>query len=125
MGWRRASEGLTGLLEARLATASCLRAMMFGCPVFTQGGHIVAGVFGNTVFLHLSPADCRLIRVATDEVSLFEPLPGRPMREYVTVPDSLCGDHEFFALWLGRAIEYVASLPPKAARSRRPPHRQG
>jgi hypothetical protein len=120
MGWRKASEELTELLAGRLAQASCQREMMFGCPVFTVGGHIVAGVFGATVFLHLSPADCNLVRVASDEVAPFEPLPGRPMREYVTIPDSLCGDHEFFALWLSRALEYASSLAPKPSKPKRP-----
>jgi hypothetical protein len=117
MGWKKASQELTALLASTLADASCERTMMFGCPVFTSGGHIVAGVFGDTVFLHLSPSDCGLVRVASDEVAPFEPLPGRPMREYMVVPDSLCGDNEFFALWLGRALTYATSMPPKKAKT--------
>jgi TfoX/Sxy family transcriptional regulator of competence genes len=43
----------------------------------------------------------------------FEPMPGRPMREYVTVPDAICESPSALRLWLTKAQTYAASLPPK------------
>jgi hypothetical protein len=113
MSWKKASTPLADSLAEQLVTTGCVRSTMFGCPVFTLHGRIVAGVFGDSVFLHLSPSGCAAIRAANDEVAPFEPIAGRPMREYVVIPDSMCERGEVFTHWLEQALEYAAWLPPK------------
>ena len=51
----------------------------------------------------------------------FEPMAGRPMKEYVTVPSSLLASPEELEPWVARALAYGASLPPKAAKPRAKP----
>jgi hypothetical protein len=49
-----------------------------------------------------------------DGWSLFEPMPGRPMREYVALPPDVAGDVAALREWVERAAAYVRTLPPKA-----------
>ena len=45
--------------------------------------------------------------------SLFEPMPGRVMKEYVLLPSLILSDYKIFQEWIGRSINFVSSLPPK------------
>jgi hypothetical protein len=41
---------------------------------------------------------------------------GRPMREYIVLPESVLADREALAAWLQRGLSYAASLPSKATK---------
>ena len=43
----------------------------------------------------------------------FEPMPGRPMREYVVVPPTLITDSKKLTPWVSKALEYGTTLKPK------------
>ncbi|HEX3081729.1 MAG TPA: TfoX/Sxy family protein [Candidatus Saccharimonadia bacterium] len=77
-----------------------------------DNGQMTAGVYGTEVNLRLSEAD-RAELMATYDAKLFEPLPGRPMREYVVVPEEVQADEKLLEHWLQRAIDYTSGLPPK------------
>ncbi len=51
--------------------------------------------------------------LAIEGGKLFEPMPGRPMREYVVVPLSIVQDREKLSQWVSKALEHAASLKPK------------
>jgi TfoX/Sxy family transcriptional regulator of competence genes len=46
----------------------------------------------------------------------FEPMTGRPIREYVVVPDGVRESPSTLHSWLVKAQAYAASLPPKKKR---------
>jgi TfoX/Sxy family transcriptional regulator of competence genes len=94
--------------------------MMFGHPVYTAGGNMFAGLYGDEVFLRLSEQDRQEIQTRYAGATLFEPMSGRPMREYVVVPRSLFADFDAFMDWAERAHEYATSLPAKAPKAKRP-----
>ena len=50
--------------------------------------------------------------------SPFEPMPGRPMREYVVVPPAMVTDEGPLRAWLEKALAYARSLPPKPPKSK-------
>jgi hypothetical protein len=58
------------------------------------------------------PDDERSARLAAGW-SQFEPMPGRPMREYVALPAEVVADPDEARHWLERAAAYVRTLPPK------------
>lgn len=45
--------------------------------------------------------------------SVFAPMPGRPMAEYVAVPPSLRDDPVEVRPWIERALRYASTLPAK------------
>jgi hypothetical protein len=48
-----------------------------------------------------------------ENVSAFEPMPGRAMKGYVVLPKPVYSDNKLFGEWLDKSIRYVSSLPPK------------
>jgi TfoX/Sxy family transcriptional regulator of competence genes len=91
---------------------------MFGFPAAFVGGNMTAGLHQDTFMVRLSELD-RAERLA-DGWSTFEPMPGRPMREYVALPAEVVADVDATRGWIERAADYVRTLPPKAPK---PPKR--
>ncbi|HEX8951062.1 MAG TPA: hypothetical protein VF945_04420, partial [Polyangia bacterium] len=55
---------------------------------------------------------------------VFEPMKGRPMKEYVVAPPALVGDRQALGKWAQKAFAYGQSLPPKPKKppkSKKPP----
>jgi hypothetical protein len=48
--------------------------------------------------------------------SEFAPMPGRPMREYLVLPDAVAADPDAAEPWVHRALAFASRLPPKAKR---------
>lgn len=90
---------------------------MFGFPAGFVGGNMAFGLHQDTFMVRL-PDDERAERLAAGW-SLFEPMPGRPMREYVALPEAVSADLDEARSWMRRAARYAQSLPPKAASPKR------
>jgi TfoX/Sxy family transcriptional regulator of competence genes len=84
---------------------------MFGCPCRFAGGNMFMGVYINYIILRLSEKD-RKSFLQLPGARLFEPMAGRVMKEYVTVPQSMHASREL-ETWIERSLAYVKSLPPK------------
>jgi hypothetical protein len=74
-------EALAEVFEARGAR----RSKMFGMPVLKAGGKVFAGTFGDAMTFKLGPGDLEKA-LAQSGVESFEPMRGRPMKEWVVVP---------------------------------------
>src|SRR5438876_140334 len=61
---------------------------MFGYPAAFANGQMFASLFGDSFILRLPEAE-RAAFIERYHSRQFEPMPGRPMREYVVVPPSL------------------------------------
>ena len=61
------------------------RSQMFGMPVLKAGDKVFAGTFGDAMTFKLGPDDLERARALTG-VESFEPMKGRPMKEWVLVP---------------------------------------
>jgi len=87
---------------------------MFGHPAAFVTGRLFLGVFGDSVFVRLSEQD-RPAGLRLRGARPFEPMPGRPMREYVVLPPDVAEDRAIAGPWVDRALRYVRGLGPKAA----------
>jgi TfoX/Sxy family transcriptional regulator of competence genes len=113
MPWKKVSAEVSEILAEALAPFNCQRKQMFGCPCYFVNGNMFAGVHEDTLLIRLSAPDRVAIIAGNDEVSQFEPMEGRPMKEYVVLPPSIYGDGRLFHDWLDRSHKYASSLPPK------------
>ena len=95
---------------------------MFGCPCAFINGQRFAGLFEDTLFVRLAEAD-RAALLQQPGARLFDPMQGRPMKEYVVVPSALHASEAELAEWLKKAAGYVQTLPPnqkkKSARAKK------
>lgn len=85
---------------------------MFGYPASFVNGNMFMGLFQDEMILRLSEESrAELLKIGA---KLFEPMPGRPMKEYVSIPKSIMGDRKKLDIWIARALEYGTSLKPKS-----------
>lgn len=91
---------------------------MFGYPAVFAGGSLCAGLHEDKLIVRLSETD--RAAVACSGAVAWQPTPGRTMREYVALPDSIVADAAALRHWLGRAIGFTES---KAATARAPARR--
>jgi TfoX/Sxy family transcriptional regulator of competence genes len=88
------------------------RKMMFGYPAAFVNGNMFMSLFGKALILRL-PEDARAELIAAGG-AMFEPMKGRPMREYVAVPDAMLDDAHRLKPWVERSFAFAQSMPPKA-----------
>ena len=59
---------------------------MFGMPCVKSGGKAIAGFWQESVVFKLPGAAARERALAFEGAALFDPMGGRPMKEWVVVP---------------------------------------
>jgi len=91
---------------------------MFGNLAAFVNGNMFAGLFGDGLFVRLPP-DVRAELLAYDGAGPFEPMPGRPMSEYVIVPSAWRGEPETARSWVLRSFHWAAGLPPKEKKEKK------
>jgi len=84
---------------------------MFGFPAVFAGGNMFASLFNDSLIVRLPPDQREALSLAGGHP--FEPMPGRPMKEYVAVPDRIIRSSGLID-WLARAKAYAETLPPKS-----------
>ena len=90
---------------------------VFGYPAAFVNGQMFAGLHQDHMILRL-PEAARIKFLAEYKTGLFEPMPGRPMREYVLLGEGTVADEARLAGWLNEAFVYAASLPAKEPKPR-------
>jgi len=96
----RYGEVVAEIVAGSAATAS----KMFGMPCLKVGGKAFAGLSGEAMVFKL-PEEGRSRALALPGAHLFEPMAGRPMREWVEVPAGRAADWAELG-WA--ALAYVA-----------------
>jgi TfoX/Sxy family transcriptional regulator of competence genes len=92
---------------------------MFGHTAAFVNGQMFAGTFGSHVFARLDESS-RAELLAVPGASVFAPMKGRPMQEYVQLPSAMLRDPAAATQWIRRALEWTSTLPPKAKRPAKP-----
>jgi TfoX/Sxy family transcriptional regulator of competence genes len=114
MAWRKSPPELIALFEAVFPGPPAERRNMFGYPSAFANGQLFMGLFQERMALRLAERDRELL-LKHPGAAPFEPMVGRPMREYVTVPPQMLDDGPELRQWVGKALAYARSLPPKSA----------
>jgi TfoX/Sxy family transcriptional regulator of competence genes len=83
---------------------------MFGSVAAFASTNMFMGLFADELFVRLGPEERETLTGLGGGV--LEPMPGRPMKEYVTIPDWRARD-DVVREWAGRALQYALTLPPK------------
>jgi TfoX/Sxy family transcriptional regulator of competence genes len=85
---------------------------MFGNVAAFVNGNMFTGLFGTDLFVRL-PEDERgkLIEEGGTE---FQPMPGRSMKEYASVPRTWRDEPDRAVAWIGRSFAWAGRLPPKS-----------
>jgi len=113
MKWVKAPDELKVLLENAMEGIECEKRPMFGYPAYFVNKNMFAGLFQTFVFLRLSPHQTEVLRKQHPSIALLEPMPGRPMKDYHTIPEAIFRDPKAFHKVIAEAADYTRTLPAK------------
>jgi TfoX/Sxy family transcriptional regulator of competence genes len=104
--------------QLALRAPGATRKLMFGYPSLVLGGHMFMGLFQDHLVLRLGADDRSALMELGGQV--FAPMAGRPMKDYVVVPEALVADTSAMATWVERALACAESVPPKKPKAVKP-----
>jgi len=112
MEWKKTPPELAAKFDrAAPKDPRVVRKPMFGYPALYLGGNMFAGTFQDKVVARL--AETERAKALKAGAKPFEPMPGRPMKEYVVVPAADVAKPAALAKWIERARAYAETLPAK------------
>jgi TfoX/Sxy family transcriptional regulator of competence genes len=128
MNWKKSPQELIDLFASVMPGPLAVGRKMFGYPAAFVNGNMFMGLFQEEMLLRLGESE-RADLLKIPGAKNFAPMPGRPMREYISVPPELIKNKAKLAAWIAKSLAYGQSLRPKdksvkktkpAARSARP-----
>ena len=121
-GWTKSPPELVAVFEAVFPDPPALARPMFGYPAGFVNGHMFMSLFQDRLVLRLPEGPAQeLLEILGGEP--FEPMAGRAMTGYYTVPPSMTADPaglETLRPWVTKAFEHAAALPPKVPKKSKP-----
>ena len=91
---------------------------MFGYPCLFANGQLATGLMGADWMVRL-PEDRRADLLAQPGAHVLEPMPGRPMKEYIVFPREWLDAPERMQPWIDEGLAYVRAMAPKEPKARR------
>jgi TfoX/Sxy family transcriptional regulator of competence genes len=112
MKWRKSPDALVQAFDHCLPiVAGVQRKAMFGYPCAFVNGHLFCGLHQDSIIVRLPEA--RRDALVAEGASVFEPMLGKAMKEYVVAPAEIVADRERLRALLGEALAHASSLAPK------------
>lgn len=119
MEWKKPSQQLIKFLIEQMETHAAQKKTMFGSTVYFANDNMFIGVHEDHIFLRLPEPGRKELLSAYPGAAQFEPIKGRPMREYMTIPPELYEDREAFNKWIERSMDFVMSIPAKVKKAKK------
>lgn len=85
---------------------------MFGNLAGFINGNMFAGLYGQRIFIRL-PEEERSRLIEQEGASLFSPMPGKPMKEYVALPEQWREEPDKITAWMEQSLQWVGAMPEK------------
>ncbi|HEY3165529.1 MAG TPA: TfoX/Sxy family protein [Candidatus Limnocylindrales bacterium] len=87
------------------------RKKMFGYPAAFVGGNMATGLFADRWVVRLP--DDEIEDAKTGGAESFEPVPGKPMKSFVAIPEADIADDAAIRRWVERGLALAGSMPAK------------
>lgn len=113
MKFKKTSRELIEFIDNAVTKFNCEKKKMFGAVAFFVNGNMFTGAHQDEIFLRLSEKDKEKIMKEFDEVLPFEPMPGKQMKEYISIPENIFSDPEIFNEWLGKSYNFASTIIKK------------
>jgi TfoX/Sxy family transcriptional regulator of competence genes len=88
---------------------------MFGNIAAFVKGNMFAGLYGKDIFVRLYGEDQATL-LENKGASMFEPMNGRPMKDYVTIPRTWRNQPDNVRSWVAKSYALTSKLPEKKKR---------
>jgi len=116
--WVVKDEALIERVAGLLSVAPVHSKKMFGTTAWflDSNNTMFAGAWGEGIMVRVGGK--RTIRlINSGEAEPFDPMDGKPMREYVLLSSERIAEDDVLLTWLEEASEFAGSLPPKKKRT--------
>lgn len=118
--WRKSPPELVAFFDAAIGDNPPVELKkMFGYPAAFLNTHLYAGLHQENMILRLPEADRKEL-IEKHGASVFAPMDGRVMKEYVSLPPAMLVDPAALAPWVSKAMGFVANMPPKKPKTKKP-----
>ena len=113
MAWTKSPQSLIDLFDKSVPSgAGITRRKMFGYPAAFANGNLFIGLHQNDFIMRLSEEDRARFNAEFGERT-FEPMKGRPMREYVRLPEELLANARKRSSWIRQSLQYAETIVPR------------
>jgi len=120
MKWKKSPEALVSTFDAALPhDPKVERRSMFGYPCAFVNGNMFTGLHERSLILRLGEAE-RGELLREPGARIFEPMPGRSMKEYVAAPPGVLADVALLRKWMKKSLAFASALPPKGEKPAKP-----
>jgi hypothetical protein len=117
-GFRKATDEARSLFSELSAGMDGDRKPMFGCPCLFLRGNMICGTYADRLFFRI-PRDLQAaVMESNPAVRLFEPMAGRPMRDYLEL-EAIDRHRPVLAALLASSWARAQELPPKAKKGKK------
>jgi TfoX/Sxy family transcriptional regulator of competence genes len=115
MAWKKSPDWLVERFTA-VVPPGIEKRQMFGYPAAFVQGNMAFGLFEDHLVMRVGEPD--LLDLRNQGATPFEPMAGRPMKGWVTVPDAVTKKESELKRWVLRALTFAASMPAKGGKPR-------
>jgi TfoX/Sxy family transcriptional regulator of competence genes len=105
MAWKKNSPEAVERFDEHVVVPGARRNVMFGCPIYLLRGQRYASLHQDRVVLRLSPKDAA--QLISEGGRPFEPFKGRPVKDRVTVPESIAASPRSLRVWVRKAARHA------------------
>lgn len=117
--WPDMDRAMEERIDGLLVSMPVRRKKMFGTSAWflESNDQMFAGVWADGVMVRLGQDETSSL-VKSGDAEQFDPMGGRPMREYVFVNGEKAPEDADLLNWLGRAADFTATLPAKVKKAK-------
>lgn len=118
--WPEMDKDLEDRIDSLLAAMPVRRKKMFGTSAWfmESNDQMFSGVWADGITVRVGE-DAANSLVDNGNADRFDPMGGRPMREYVYVNGEKIAEDSDLMQWLERGAKFAGTLPAKQRRSRK------
>ncbi len=110
--FRKATDEAKAIFAALSEGMDGERKPMFGCPCLFHRGNMISGTYADRIFFRIPRAEQGEVVEAHPGVGPFEPMAGRPMRDYLDM-EAVAANRGTLSELLARSWAQAQDLPPK------------
>jgi hypothetical protein len=118
--WAKKDEALIERIDGLLATAPVSRKNMFGTSAWflELNDMMFAGAWGEAIMVRVGESRTTAL-IESGDAESFDPMGGKPMREYVLLSAERIAEDDSLLSWLEEASVFAGTLPPKKKKTRK------
>ena len=118
--WPDMDKGLEERIDGLVGAMPMRRKKMFGTSSWflESNDQMLAGVWGDGVMVRVGEAEAGTL-IESGEAEQFDPMGGRPMREYVYLDAEKISEDADLVEWIERAAGFTSTMPVKKKRAKK------